>query len=58
MILASETECVSCGRVPKRSREAHRLTIECLPLHEPVCLKCWEALGENFGWFKPQTTMH
>jgi len=29
-----------------------RFAILALPLREPVCLKCWEALAENCGWFQ------
>lgn len=31
-----------------------RVLIEVLPLREPVCDLCLEALAENFGWFAPR----
>jgi hypothetical protein len=55
MILASEDQCVICGHLHWLTREAYRLTIEELPLDEPVCFKCWDALGVNLGWWPTAT---
>jgi hypothetical protein len=58
MHLVPEDRCIVCGHLHALTREAYRLTIEELPLDEPVCFKCWEALGESCGWFSPRATMH
>ena len=51
-----EDQCVICGHWPERDREAmRRLTISSLPVREPVCDKCWEALAVNCGWIKLPT---
>jgi hypothetical protein len=47
-----EDQCSICGHLPVATRDAHRLTISELPVKEPVCDRCWEALAENCGWFQ------
>jgi hypothetical protein len=44
-----DDQCSVCGHLPKLTREAMRLMIDSLPLREPVCDLCWEALAENCG---------
>jgi hypothetical protein len=54
----TEDQCKVCARWPKALREAMRFAILDLPLDEPVCLRCCDALAENRRWFQlPQAPM-
>jgi hypothetical protein len=53
-----EDQCSVCSHLPKLTREAFRLTIAELPLGEPVCELCWEALAKNCGWVQPPPAKH
>jgi hypothetical protein len=57
--VAPDDLCVICARWPAALREAMRFAILELPMDDPVCDLCLEALAENCGWFRePEAPRH
>jgi hypothetical protein len=44
-----EEHCLLCSRVPPSEREAFRISLDTLPLDEPVCDECLMAFWRNLG---------